>query len=172
MIKSDQKIIKNIFALSTSPEVEIENNINSFYLNDNMASPRVKIDELGNVEKKYKFTSFGFGAAEKNIGFTGYQTEQNSNLLFAQARYYMPKIGRFISEDPHNEILTNPLSLNKYMYCYNNPLKFIDPTGYIAGDLAVKVVSIAEDLHNWLESVEKWCTNFAINFPSTKIYTN
>jgi hypothetical protein len=38
-------------------------------------------------------------------------------------------VGRFISEDPYKGNITNPLSLNLYIYCSNNPVIFIDPSG-------------------------------------------
>ncbi|WP_430393584.1 RHS repeat-associated core domain-containing protein, partial [Congzhengia minquanensis] len=38
-------------------------------------------------------------------------------------RYYDPKLGRFISEDPAKS------GSNWYVYCENNPLKFVDPWG-------------------------------------------
>jgi len=45
-----------------------------------------------------------------------------------------PGIGRFITPDPSPlisdlEILGNPQALNKYVYCLNNPIRYIDPTG-------------------------------------------
>lgn len=42
------------------------------------------------------------------------------------ARHYEPAIGRFTTVDPHAE---SYYSWSPYAYCYNNPLKFIDPDG-------------------------------------------
>jgi hypothetical protein len=39
-------------------------------------------------------------------------------------------IGRFISADTIVPNPANPQSLNRYSYCLNNPLKYIDPTGH------------------------------------------
>ena len=44
-------------------------------------------------------------------------------MLYFNARYYDPKIGRFITEDPAKD------GLNWYVYCENNPIRKIDPTG-------------------------------------------
>ncbi|WNC14273.1 hypothetical protein RGB73_26935 [Brevibacillus brevis] len=38
---------------------------------------------------------------------------------------------RFISEDTYKGQVDNPLSLNRYIYTHNNPLKFIDPSGHM-----------------------------------------
>ena len=42
------------------------------------------------------------------------------------ARYYDPYIGRFTQRDPIGD------GVNWYAYTYNNPLKFVDPTGQLA----------------------------------------
>lgn len=39
------------------------------------------------------------------------------------ARYYAPDLGRFISEDPARD------GANWFVYCGDNPLRFVDPTG-------------------------------------------
>lgn len=44
--------------------------------------------------------------------------------------YYDPYIGRFISEDSYWGEDVNPLSLNLYTYCSNDPIQFTDPTGH------------------------------------------
>jgi len=44
---------------------------------------------------------------------------------YYRARYYDPKIGRFISEDP----LGFDDGVNFYTYVANNPVKFLDPLG-------------------------------------------
>ena len=60
--------------------------------------------------------------------------------------YYNPISGRFITEDsvrgkkrdhlPKKEI-DDPLSLNLYTYCYNNPINMIDPSGHTAAQLTM-----------------------------------
>ena len=49
--------------------------------------------------------------------------------MYAQARYYLPKIGRFAEEDSNKGNGYLPESLNYYVYCYNNPLNFVDLNG-------------------------------------------
>jgi len=44
-------------------------------------------------------------------------------MLYAQNRYFVPKIGRFNAQDPIRD------GLNWYNYCNANPVKYIDPTG-------------------------------------------
>ncbi len=80
-------------------------------------------------------TSGGLNTDEK---FTGQRLDQDG-LYYYGARYYDPGIGRFISADPIVPQWTNPQSLNRYSYCYNNPLVFVDPTGHL--------------------SIRKWCSN-------------
>ncbi|MBU0597142.1 hypothetical protein KKA94_03205, partial [Patescibacteria group bacterium] len=45
------------------------------------------------------------------------------------ARYYNPKIGRFISRDNFMGRTGDVVSKNRYVYVKNNPLKYVDPTG-------------------------------------------
>ena len=63
------------------------------------------------------------------LNYTG-QRLDGTGLLFYNARYYDPAIGRFLSADtvaPHRE---NSQSRNRYSYVLNNPLKYTDPTGH------------------------------------------
>ncbi len=61
--------------------------------------------------------------------FTG-QRLDDTGLYYYGARYYDPTIGRFISADPVIKSL-NPQNFNRYSYVLNNPLKYIDPPGYV-----------------------------------------
>jgi hypothetical protein len=45
-------------------------------------------------------------------------------------RYYMPGVGRFVSEDAYSGKIYEMDNSNKYMYCINSPLNFIDPKGF------------------------------------------
>ena len=40
-------------------------------------------------------------------------------------------MGRFITKDSYEGDISNPLSINQYAYCSNNPLGYIDPSGHI-----------------------------------------
>ena len=62
--------------------------------------------------------------------FTG-QRLDGTGLYYYNARYYDPTIGRFISTDTVIPDPTNPQAFNRYSYCLNNPLKYIDPSGHI-----------------------------------------
>jgi RHS repeat-associated protein len=53
-----------------------------------------------------------------------------TGLYFYNARYYDPAIGRFISADSIIPHFGDSQSLNRYSYCLNNPLKYIDPNGH------------------------------------------
>ena len=57
---------------------------------------------------------------------------------YLRARYYDPKLGRFINEDTYEGQINNPLTLNVYTYCINNPMIYHDPSGhenkYIGGE--------------------------------------
>jgi hypothetical protein len=48
---------------------------------------------------------------------------------------YDPKIARFLQEDTYRGDPNDPLSLNLYTYCANNPLVYYDPTGHSQKDL-------------------------------------
>ena len=56
--------------------------------------------------------------------------DKETGTYYLCTRYYDPEIGRFISEDAYWGKDQDPLSLNLYTYCMNNPIMYIDPSGY------------------------------------------
>ena len=50
------------------------------------------------------------------------------------ARFYSPRLGRFIQPDTIVPEPGNPQALNRYAYVNNNPLRYTDPTGHQGGD--------------------------------------
>lgn len=48
-------------------------------------------------------------------------------------RMYDPVVKRFLSTDPVIQDMNNPENYNRYAYCLNNPLAYVDPSGYRYG---------------------------------------
>ena len=62
--------------------------------------------------------------------YAGYVFDSTTDLYYLNARYYDSKIARFMSEDTYTGEMNDPLSLNLYTYCANNPVTYFDPTGH------------------------------------------
>ena len=75
----------------------------------------------------------GLADSGGNITAT-YRYDEESDLYYLNARYYDPKIARFLSVDTYKGQLNDPLSLNLYTYCVNNPIVYYAPTGHIVTD--------------------------------------
>jgi RHS repeat-associated protein len=67
-------------------------------------------------------------------GFTGHKHNNLApawlGLVYMNARYYHPQLGRFVSPDSIVPNPANPQSYNRYSYVRNSPLNFTDPTGH------------------------------------------
>ncbi len=113
-------------------------------------------DSTGAVVKSYTYDAFG---VEKNINdsdanpfrYCGEYFDAETGTIYLRARYYNPTIGRFISRDSYAGRKSDPLSLNLYTYCHNNPIIYFDPSGHIKCPKWVKSVG------NWFEEgVDDW----------------
>ena len=62
-------------------------------------------------------------------GFTGHEHLTFCGLINMNARLYCPATGRFLSPDPYVQSPEFTQSYNRYSYAWNNPLRYIDPTG-------------------------------------------
>src|SRR5256885_972593 len=71
----------------------------------------------------------GTPTGSETYKFTGKPVSQTTGLYYEYQRWYDPSIGRFISADPVAGYLSDPQSLNPYVYTENLPTGFIDPSG-------------------------------------------
>ena len=62
--------------------------------------------------------------------YCGEYYDAETGTYYLRARNYDPAIGRFLEEDAYTGQATDPLSLNLYTYCNNNPVNCFDPTGH------------------------------------------
>ncbi|GHU61608.1 hypothetical protein FACS1894123_01250 [Bacteroidia bacterium] len=63
-------------------------------------------------------------------GYTGHEHLTRFGLVNMNARLYDPAVGRFLSPDPYVQDPTLSQSYNRYAYCINNPLLYVDLYGY------------------------------------------
>jgi RHS repeat-associated protein len=68
-------------------------------------------------------------------GFTGHEHLPWFNLINMNGRIYDPLVGQFLSPDNQIQEPYFTQNFNRYVYCYNNPLKFTDPSGMGIEDL-------------------------------------
>ncbi len=64
-----------------------------------------------------------------NRGYTGHEHFMDVGLIHMNGRMYDAKLGRFISPDNYVQEPFNTQSFNRFGYGFNNPLKYIDPSG-------------------------------------------
>ncbi|GGL74840.1 hypothetical protein GCM10010129_18270 [Streptomyces fumigatiscleroticus] len=65
-------------------------------------------------------------------GYIGGDDDSAGGLVHLGAREYDPSTGRFISADPVLD-LADPVQMNGYVYCENNPVTYSDPSGLSSG---------------------------------------
>jgi RHS repeat-associated protein len=76
-------------------------------------------------------------AIDELFGFTGRQIDAATGLQYNLNRWYDPKTGRWISEDP---IGFAGRDTNLQRYVGNNPLNFVDPSGLAGWGSAGKLI--------------------------------
>jgi RHS repeat-associated protein len=99
-----------------------------YFVQDHLGSTTALTNSLGVAVSQISYDSFGNPSAGANLTrytYTGREFDADTGLYYYRARWYDPKVGRFISEDPAGFVG----GLNFYGYVTNNPLNFTDPTG-------------------------------------------
>lgn len=102
------------------------------YHNDALGSPIAATDQDGHVVWRKSYAPYGQPidqAAPNEPGYTGKFEEPDLGIQNFGARWYDPRIGRFLAIDPAGFDPQNPQSFNRYAYANNNPYKYVDPDG-------------------------------------------
>ncbi|MCK4643437.1 RHS repeat-associated core domain-containing protein [bacterium] len=89
---------------------------------------RTKYDPYGNlVWANIQHQSSNI--SEDRYSYTGKELNSETGLVYFGARWYDGDTGRFVSTDLIAGYLGNPVSQNRYQYCFNNPVTYTDPMG-------------------------------------------
>ena len=119
----------------------------NYFHKDHLGSSSVISDNNGSAIETADYMPFGSlrdhaGSTASNYKFSDQEQDSEVGLYNFNARLYDPAIGIFISPDTIIPDPYDPQTLNRYAYCRNNPLSYVDPDGHfgILASIAVGAV--------------------------------
>ena len=139
-----------------------------YYLHrDYLGSIVMLTDEDGNIAERRHFDPWGQvvkvedgagkvlqGLTLLDRGFTGHEHLQTVGFIHMNGRLYDPALHRFLQPDNYVQDPFNTQNFNRYGYCLNNPLVYVDENGeFLLGTIFT---------HMW-ETVENVFTH-GVNF--------
>ena len=134
-VGADGTVVKHVYA---GPMVVArKSTAGTFWMHqDRLGSIKLMTSATGTAARHYDYSAYGrttttAGTAANVRGFGGHEADADSGLVYMNARYYDPALGRFLSPDTMVPDPINPQALNRYAYAYNNPISNIDPTGHV-----------------------------------------
>ena len=87
--------------------------------------------------------------------FTGREWDSSSQLLYYRSRWYEPREGRFISEDPVYVSARPQIEFDAYAYAAGRPTTFTDPSGTTYIDCIKKIAELMLALEKMRERLEQ-----------------
>lgn len=118
-----------------------------FVLKDHLGSWTVITDEHGEVEQELSFDAWGnlrnpetwanysedetYEEPMFDRGYTGHEHLAAFGLINMNGRMYDPMMSSFLSVDRFVQSFDNSQSFNRYAYCLYNPLRYVDPSGWV-----------------------------------------
>lgn len=139
---------KNLYCYSPQGKLLCENiNGSSYFVHDNYRGDVITLtDEDGDISAQYYYDPWGnqltySDSVTQPFRYAGYYYDAETGLYYCKGRYYSPRLRRFLTRDSVGNIDTGgPQTLNLYSYVGNNPVNYTDPTGEMAGALALGAV--------------------------------
>ena len=120
------------------------------YNKDIQGSTTSLVKEDGSADATYQYTDFGEtiihgdDQAKNEVCYTGGIYDQSTGLYYLNVRYYDPEDGRFMTEDSYRGEIMKPETGHLYVYCANNPVNYVDPSGHFAAAMytVIKLVLV------------------------------
>jgi len=116
----------------------------TYYMHqDPLGSVRLVTNDLGQPVADYEYLPFGepihINQAKQQANdfmyFAGRPYDPDLNAYYLRARFYDPKLKRFLTRDAFEGSIVAPTTMNPYMYALNNPVNAKDPEGEIVFSL-------------------------------------
>ncbi|MEO7065328.1 MAG: RHS repeat-associated core domain-containing protein [Rhodanobacter sp.] len=120
----------------------------TYVYTDPQGTVLAEADAQGNIIARYDYAPYGapvasLGSPPDGPGYTGHVNDPDTGLVYMQARYYDPAVGRFLSTDPVVPSAGALFGFNRYDYANNNPINHTDPDGRCAEDACVVESGVA-----------------------------
>gem|GEM_PF-510050 len=132
-------VIGNIFRISTKSG---ESWTDKYYHYDAIGNVALVTDSSANVDSSIDQEAYGNVEVGSQSGYhlTTKEYDSIGDLYYFGLRWYDPGIGRFISKDPIKQ------GINHYIFCNNNPVNNIDPTGGCKKKIPTSVKKLLDEL--------------------------
>ncbi len=154
-ITDNEGVITNRYYRGVGLIASKENDVLSYYQTNDHGD----VSAWGGVS--YNYDAFGNQKDQSDDGnpfrFCGEYADVESGLIYLRNRYYDPQLGRFINEDPIRD------GLNWYVYCENNPVMFVDPTGLHYEDVIADLSTIVSAKARML-SAPRYSTEYRLAY--------
>lgn len=110
---------------------------------DHLGSWTTISDSQGNIEQETRFDVWGQCDDPDNLmfdrGFTGHEHIKGMGLINMNGRLYDPITSSMLSPDNNIQSPEFTQNLNRYAYCFNNPLTYTDPDGNTITESVLKL---------------------------------
>jgi len=140
------------------PNVEI-----AYVHDDHLGSTDLVTDKSGNVQARFSYDAWGArrerawtrapegpdGTPLVDHGYTGHEHDDEWGVIHMRGRAYDPAMRRMTGVDP---FVVNPFGVqafNRYSYVLNDPINFIDPSGFSAVPNSGEPPSIEYGVDEW-----------------------
>jgi RHS repeat-associated protein len=132
----------------------VEKQQSYWYHSDHLGSASYVTDCIGSVSQFTSYLPTGELLSEQKYldklnspyKFNGKEQDSETGYYYYGARYYNPKVSLWLNVDPladynphmndehykdgeHNGGVFNQMNNNPYIYCYQSPVKYVDPNG-------------------------------------------
>lgn len=100
----------------------------TYYYTSPQGTVLATADAAGNITSTADYRPYGtqaLGAPSAGPGYAGHVNDPDSGLIYMQARYYDPTIGRFLSVDPHESKAASPAGFNRFAYANTTQLAML-----------------------------------------------
>ncbi|WJI53525.1 FG-GAP-like repeat-containing protein [Mesorhizobium sp. C089B] len=121
-----------IYTRYPHPDIKVTGTTKAFLHRDHLASVRMVTDASGNIAEATNYATYGERlntGFQTQKGYIGERFDPETGLLYLNARYMDPAMGRFISPDDWDPTLPG-VGTNRYAYAQNDPINKSDPNGH------------------------------------------